>query len=457
VCTRLRLPYDPAVELAGHLDLLDRQAEFLRRVTDDREFLVAVPTLLVQLYGDVVVRDVLTQLDADGSAAIEDYKKVAGSVGADLRRLAEDFASRTPSHESEIDKARVAIERLRALEDHSLPLDPTQPFELPLDAPLQALEQVRLATAQDVRFRATADRLVPIYEQHNHAKRTLTLRAWTEAAFSLVRLRSVADLINPKSSAPTSRGDYPRAIGLGGVIDRYVFGPQQENIVRADAAQVASLADRARVDAERLLLEVRRRLTVRQSRLVVVRRFQTWAQWYSRDDLRAVIEHSGKSKKRRQIEDDLTRELARFLFTEGLDPLSQPLLNRVKPDLLDSSERGRLYVEAKWAESSAEALEGLAQGVRQTLDTAILLVGTVHRLDEAFVVLFLGGGQRVDAPASIAFAELTVRIAIVDLAPWETIASRRKKSPLILADDEIVSRVENLPPNPDPDAPLQEQ
>jgi hypothetical protein len=80
------------MDLTGYLDLLDRQADFLRRVKDDRGFLVAVPTLLAQLYGDVVIRDVIAQLDGAAGAAIAEYKRIAQSIATDLKRLAEDFA-----------------------------------------------------------------------------------------------------------------------------------------------------------------------------------------------------------------------------------------------------------------------------------------------------------------------------------------------------------------------------
>jgi hypothetical protein len=388
------------MDLMGHLDLLDRQAEFLRRVTDNRELLVAVPALLVQLYGDLAIRDLLAQLDADAGTAIASYKLIAESVTADLTRLAEDFAARSQTHQGEIDDVRVILDKLPEFRSGMLPLNPSEPFRLPLDDPLEILERVRLAQGGSSPFATTGSRLIPIYETHNHAERTLTLQVWTEASFSLARLRTVADLVNPKVEQAPDPNAYPRAVTLAGVIDRYVFGPPQANTVKADASVIGDLVARARLDSERLLLELRRRMSVQRSRLAVLRRFQTWAQWYARDELRSVIAGSGATRKRRQIEEDLTRELARFLFREGLDPLSQPLLGRVKPDLLDSSEHGRLYVEAKWVARSTDALDAIAQGVRQTLDSVTLLEGTAHRLDEAFVVLFLGDGPRVDAPAA---------------------------------------------------------
>lgn len=438
------------VELTEHLDFLDRQADFFRRLVEDRELLVAVPGLLSQLDGDPVIRDVLHHLNDDAATVLADYKRAADDVRSKLRRLAEDFAARSQTHQHEIDDVRVMIDRVTDLNDESLPFNPTTAFDLPLDAPLAALEAIRLELANahgqwERDFQSTAQQLPPLYETHNYEKRRLTIRIWTDASFSLLRLRGLADLMNPKPQRRVRPSGYPRTLTLGGVIDRFVFGPQAQNTLKADTSLISEVASRVRDDAERLLLELRRQLNVRRSRHAVLRRFQTWAQWYARDYLRHIVGVSGEGKKSRQIEVDLTEQLARFLFREGLDPLWQPLLGRVKPDLLDPGERGRLYVEAKWAAASADVLPAVAQGVRQALDSAILLVGTSHRVDEAFVVVFQGEGARVDVPAVISLAELSTRLVVIDLSPWEQIGSRRREKPVVIAEAELVNRVEQIP------------
>jgi hypothetical protein len=53
------------------------------------------------------------------------------------------------------------------------------------------------------------------------------------------------------------------------------------------------------------------------------------------------------------IEDRLTVELARFLFDQGLNPLTKPLIGGLEPDLLDSSVPSAFYVEAKQYVGSA--------------------------------------------------------------------------------------------------------
>ena len=59
--------------------------------------------------------------------------------------------------------------------------------------------------------------------------------------------------------------------------------------------------------------------------------------------------------------------MARWPFEEGLDPLWRPLLGRVEPDLLDPSERGRLFVEAKRSNDGPGVRPATAQGVRRPL------------------------------------------------------------------------------------------
>jgi hypothetical protein len=57
----------------------------------------------------------------------------------------------------------------------------------------------------------------------------------------------------------------------------------------------------------------------------------------------------------------------------------------------------------------------------------------------------------VDREGAIPFAQITIRIAIVDLSPWTSIASRRAKPPEIIDERSIVSRTDDMPASADPE------
>ena len=90
----------------------------------------------------------------------------------------------------------------------------------------------------------------------------------------------------------------------------------------------------------------------------------------------------------------MTAEFARYLFDQGLSPLTKPLTGGLEPDLLDP-EAG-FYVEAKQYKRSAR--QELVKSVGQVLDTVGRLQGGPYAVEEAFVVVFRRGGPRYLLP-----------------------------------------------------------
>jgi len=269
-----------------------------------------------------------------------------------------------------------------------------------------------------------------------HEERSFELASRTGAGFALERLDEIVALINPATHAAAHAGLYPRTLGIGGALDELLFTDRDPNLV-----VVAQLIVMARADLRRVLLELRRRLDLTRTRLSTIRRFCTWASWFARDELRALAaQNTGR------VEDVLTAELARFLFSHGHTPLTRPAVGRLEPDILDPGMLERLYIEAKQYSDAAGARRAAAQGVRQVLDTVTLLAGTSIALDEAFVVVFALAGPRLELPPSLSASGLTIHMVLVDLVAWEEVGSRRKQQPLRIDATQLVAEAEALPP-----------
>lgn len=439
-------------EAAHLLDYLDRQAALLRDLDGDAELLVQAAALIERLEREPVLRGLLADLDAETDAAVEAWRMAEREMATRLARHAMNFEA-VLSGAGKYEAERVRGVAQRASEPPDLPFDPRAAWpRTEIDEAFTALERVRIdrtvARPEDRNFAVAGESFVRTQRERNHRRRAMAMRIRTEPAFALLRLRDVIRVMNPPlepPEAPRVEPRYPRALGVGGVFDRYVFGEADPHDA-ADASIVSDIATIARDDLERLLVDLRRRIGAGASRLTIIRRFQTWAQWYARDRLRHVVEVARQREGPAQVERALTEELARFLFEQGLDPLWRPRFGRLEPDLLDPSEFGRLFVEAKQYETAAEARHAAAQGVRQTLDTAGLLVGTAHRLEEAFVVLFAVGGPRVDLPALVRLEGLTIRLVVVDITPWRQAGSGRRQSPVVVREADLLEVLEQLSP-----------
>lgn len=404
---------------------LDHQEQFSASL-DDRRFLAHLPSTLELLNRPGPVAEVLEDLRLAYERQVHEFI-VAQQAALEV---AEDWAETWEMQGT----PRFAFETLRGqiqkIKPDEVQLGPDG--RITVTATSRAINDLDRAAMTAVETDGGLGRLLDNFREDvygfRHAVQAHALAHQTAAQFALARLEVVAEHINP-SVYPTSA--YPRVIGIGGQIDALVYGNEPPESL---TPTLRELIAQSRADLARLYLEIRRRSDVGRSRASTVRRFATWASLYGRDELRQVAEDSMGS-----VEDALTLRLAWFLFDHGHTPISQPLLGRVKPDLLDPIALDRLYVEAKQFSDPSRASAVIAQGLRQTADTATLLAGTPVALEEAFVVIFALDGPRIDLPDHVRVAGITIHLVVVDLVPWEKIGSRRREQPLRITEDDLIS------------------
>jgi hypothetical protein len=134
-------------------------------------------------------------------------------------------------------------------------------------------------------------------------------------------------------------------------------------------------------------------------------------------------------------EDRLTAEFARYLFDQGLSPLTKPLAGGLQPDLLDPL--ASFYVEAKQYDSSARG--DIVKGVAQVLDTVGRLRGGPYAVEEAFCVIFRRGGAYYDLPRVLRTETFTVHLVLVDVAPAVEAGRRQTATPVRIPADEFIA------------------
>lgn len=422
---------------------IDRQEAFCESL-GDRGFLTHLSPTLELLDRPGPVADILAELRDEERRDTEAFNAAQRAALRSAERWAERLESAAPAARGGFEAIRADIRTAGITEQGIGPnatLEPTTPARRCINR----LDSAACSAVDAGQISADlVDRLRGDMYPLTHAERAHALRVQTSAAFALERLESIAAHINPPDHEAYNRGQYPRALGVGGIFDRLVF--EGEETVDSDV--VARLITMTRADLRRLLLELRRRLDLTRSRLATVRRFSTWASWYGRDELRRVVDENPG-----QAEELLTKRLASFLFDHGHTPLSKPLVGRVEPDLLDASTLQPLYVEAKQYADPQQALTKVAQGLRQAADTASLLVGTELSLEEAFVVVFVRGGPRLDVPEAVRIANLTVHVVVVDVVEWERVGSRRRENPISVTTDELITEIGAQRRTPEPGTP----
>lgn len=196
---------------------------------------------------------------------------------------------------------------------------------------------------------------------------------------------------------------------------------------KSSESDITRLYEELRVDAGLLHEELRLRVGLARSRRALIQRYARRCEAYDAARLREqCVADPGNAER------TLTLDLARYLFDAGLDPLIDPTVSGLRPDLLHVPSFP-LYVEGK---------QYRAKHPRAQIKKAFSQVwGTWGRLrkaypcTEAFLVIFRRSGPWVEAPQVIRYKGLKLYSVIVDISKEG--GSREKHAAIQLSEAEL--------------------
>jgi hypothetical protein len=284
--------------------------------------------------------------------------------------------------------------------------------EIPFDNQLTHLISILHGVAERADHEAALERVHLARLQLERAQRQRRIFYATSAAASLVSIELTLTDLNPPAVIPDlhtqiarmsrERSDSTNALATL-MFARNGFG--------APDVVVSQLIRGMRTDMRRVYEDVRLRLGQERSLLAVFERYRQRCQWYEADRLRVLAEASSRP------EDALAETLVTYLFDNGLNPLVQPMIGRIRPDALDVSSRFTFYVEAKQYKQGAPRY--LLQGMQQVWDMLGQLQSTGSDVREAFYVIYRRGGPRYEFPRRLQHGERIVHVLLIDIAPIE--------------------------------------
>jgi hypothetical protein len=258
-----------------------------------------------------------------------------------------------------------------------------------------------------------------IAQEQNHARFLLASRA--SGGVALLRLERVVEILAPPSH-PSTGERAPLLVDARAdeqLIRDAVFGATRN----ADLQSLAQLVDDLASTSAKLELDLERRIDTVLSRLALVERYRARVEWHDRERI-AELAASPKVPEAR-----LRDDLARYLFDQGLDPLTELRVGVLRADIVDPVARPTFFVEAKRQDGKRPPEVVVQEAFRQTLDTAARLYGD-FRPEEAFVVIFRTAGPRLSLPREpVAIDELAIYVLLIDLAPAAISGSRATDNP----------------------------
>jgi hypothetical protein len=449
---------DPIVEL------LDRQVEFLLGQEEDADFLVQVEPFLRALRSEPRLALHLEDLRSEVLDSIRVMEEIDAELTPELVALRRELVELAPALDDS-DAVRAGGQAPDLSFEHTLAF-----FDEYLAAPAPQVktdgsgghagtligilqskgmsydkaheketagETESEADARDA-LRDWRHRLGNLDARHNHGVRWLRLRMRTSAGLALLKLEQVPAELNPEPRKVTSQEDFRAmaeatlkwVMSTGRVLYQAAAGERLDDVGKSTLVEQTR---ELRKGATRLHEELRHRVGTTRSRLALVERFKARCEWHDRARLEVVAD-SGPGK----AEDRLTAEFARYLFDQGLSPLTKPPTGGLEPDLLDP--HASFYVEAKQYKRSARS--ELVRSVGQVLDTVGRLQGSAFAVEEAFVVVFRRGGPRYVLPPLLEAESYRIHLVLVDIAPPQESGARQQQRPVVLKAQEFFAAAE---------------
>ena len=190
---------------------------------------------------------------------------------------------------------------------------------------------------------------------------------------------------------------------------------------------VTAAHSRIRPELDCLYEELRRRLGSTLSGTHLIRRFKARCEAFEARRLRRAARASSRH------EAPLEAELARWLFDQGLNPITQTSVANLRPDVVDPFLARPVFAEAKQYATRLQ-VQRARFWVSQVCDTIARLRGTPFQVSEAFLVVFRRGGPAlaIDEPSIVVGGE-TIHVVVIDIAESRVSGSRQRQAPVRLS------------------------
>jgi hypothetical protein len=253
------------------------------------------------------------------------------------------------------------------------------------------------------------------------------------ARSKLVFLREIVDGTNP--SVGTVAWYLGEAeVGVEHLYRRLFFEPGRLDTGQLGWVQQFQLQVAAAVTA--VEADFQARLGDRASIDWLVRRYAERCRQLRAAELRELLK-----KVTRQKEHALTREMATYLFDQGLDVLIELPLGASRYDVYAPAT---LLLEAKVCSASKTALRATAEWLRQISSYKLQLRSERATVDPVLVV-FCVDGRQPDLPLDHTIGSLTVSIVVVDVAPPNQ-RGHRAAAPVHVTTEQIAAQIDRLAP-----------
>jgi hypothetical protein len=401
-------------------ELLDRQSRYLLGLKGTA-VLRRLPRYLAFLQQDPRIAGVLGDFRAEAQQTARSYCIADAAARSALLKLwrahGNSLARRLANVDAEQRDVYGAMadyeQRVRAKHDLAFPRSNKSEREEVTERLIAALRHwtkwANDLDGSDEQVAALGSQVEHVSRVYEHAARELgdADKSLPWAAF--LRLKEMAEAMNPVP--PTERDDlarwaqHIRDVEFRDVLER----GDAADLDIVDDLDVTTAYEQVRTSAELIHEEIQVRIGMGRSRLGLVARCAAKCEHFDAVSLRQLCAQRGGTPEQK-----LTLHLARYVFDAGLNPILDPTMGGLRPDIVHLGPGEPLYVEAKQYKGRYPR-RALMQAYSQVWSTWSR-VRKLHPLNEAFIVVFRRAGPLVQLPDVVRHEGLTLFSILADIS-----------------------------------------
>lgn len=258
-----------------------------------------------------------------------------------------------------------------------------------------------------------------LQESHLHLRREFVNHSRISPASSLLRLLDFKDRINPPPKPYKTWKEMLSDVSNMSDFFEYVARLRDEREPRE--YHITHL--------RRVYEQLRADIGTHLSHYELVKRYKARCMWYNRQQLFPLIKQNEGNE-----EDALTRDLALYLFDNGVSTLYRVRQGVHEYDLIGQSSNA-IFVEAKVYKDSNHAKRNLINGIAQLHAYLNALEAGENIIQEIYYVIFRLGGPLYDIPWEIPTNRHIFYPVIIDIGSSEESGRRQPKPIQITLED----------------------
>jgi hypothetical protein len=278
-------------------------------------------------------------------------------------------------------------------------------------------------------------------ERYDFAFKEYKNSSRSSPGWSLSNLLSIFESINPKPKNYLNWEDFVCkqtdvkifvSASFVSAVQGFVY-----NFENCDKKALKEVRENSELHLTRVFEAVREKIGTYLSHYQLINKYKERCMRYITDDIRRKILRTDETFIK-NCEDVLAKDLALYLFDNGISTIYRVRFGKHEIDILDHKSKAPLVIETK-AYKNNNARKDLVNGVAQ-LHSYLNNLRSDYAVEEAFYIIFRVNGPLYEFPEKISTNQFTIFPVLIDIASSK-VSGRNQPKPIYIPLDELFKNI----------------